>query len=661
MNAAEESGVGAPYRCQCPRRRGYRTLGLLVVVACGQITIPARAERSDQNAVTAAQDAFGSSVGFQTVGLYSPIDARGFSPQEAGNLRIEGLYFDQETWISPECMVRDSAMRIGIAAQSYSFSSPTGIADLKLHTPGDKPQLSALLYGGTYFESSVLIEAQAPLTSQLSGDVCTAYFKNFLPDQTRRSGGINVGTTLRWRPDDRTEVVPFWTRVSAREHQVLPQVYTDGVQPLPLFEQRQLASQFFTAQDFGMTNLGVVVRHAFRHGWYISTGLFHSSEHDAQADVEEYLSVLPNRTADHVLDVVPPFLATSTSGELQLKRQFTSTTHERQLALTVRGRTVDRDFGGDALVDYGLVTLASGPPTQTPSYATTAVSLDQTRQFDGGLMYEDRWTGIGSLGLGLLHSSYRRTVLVPTAPAQTSTATPWLASLRFTIDAGRAITVYGSFTQGLEDSALAPNSAVNRGEPPPASRTHQVDGGLRYSASKDLTLIVGGFDIHKVYFNLDAANIYTALGRVSHSGVETSLTYSHSGLTFLAGGVWLHPRVERTIPEPGATGNVPLGPVPLVLTGNVDYAPSRWRPWAASLQWNWLSRRVATADDRYYLPALSTLTAGVRYESTLRGHNWSLRFDAKNLTDATGLHVSPLGLVVPELGRRFMLTLAFDT
>jgi len=32
-----------------------------------------------------------------------------------------------------------------------------------------------------------------------------------------------------------------------------------------------------------------------------------------------------------------------------------------------------------------------------------------------------------------------------------------------------------------------------------------------------------------------------------------------------------------------------------------------------------------------------------------------------SLTDATGLHVSPLGLVVPELGRRFMLTLAFDT
>ncbi len=40
----------------------------------------------------------------------------------------------------------------------------------------------------------------------------------------------------------------------------------------------------------------------------------------------------------------------------------------------------------------------------------------------------------------------------------------------------------------------------------------------------------------------------------------------------LVGGVLLKPRVDRVIPEPGATGNIPLGPVPLTLTANVDYA-----------------------------------------------------------------------------------------
>ena len=642
-----------------PRRS--RALGLLVCIGGCHLAAPAAAQYADQNALTAADDAFGTSVGYQTIGLYSSNDARGFNPQQAGNLRIEGLYYDRETWISGTCMVRDSAMRIGIAAQSYSFSSPTGIADLKLHTPGDKPQLSAVVYRGPYEEASALIEGQAPLTERLSGGVCLTYNKGFNPAEARRAGGTDAGATLRWRPAEGTEIVPFWAYIVGGEHRILPQVYTDAVEPPPLFDARHLASQDFTSLGFRMTNFGVIVRQALAHDWRVTAGVFRSREHDPRGFVEEYLSLLQNRTADHVLDVVPVFTATATSGELRVARSLTSGTHARTLEFTVRGRSVDRDFGGDALIDYGQVSLESPPPSQTPGYATTVPSVDRTRQLDAGVMYQERWTGVGSLGLGLLKSHYQRTIVDPATSPATTTATPWLTDLRFTIDIGAALTVYGSFTQGLEDSALAPPSAANRGEPPASTRTHQVDGGIRYAPSKALTLIVGGFEIHKAYFNLDAANVYTALGRVSHRGVETSVTYADQGLTFVAGGVWLRPRVERTAPEPGATGDVPLGPVPITLTANVDYAPPRWHPWAASLQLNWQSARVSTADDRYRLPPLATVAAGLRYESKWHGHPLSVRFDALNLANSTGLHLTPVGLVLPELGRRYVVTLAFDT
>jgi len=128
----------------------------------------------------------------------------------------------------------------------------------------------------------------------------------------------------------------------------------------------------------------------------------------------------------------------------------------------------------------------------------------------------------------------------------------------------------------------------------------------------------------------------------------------------LVGGVLLRPRVNRVIPEPGATGDVPLGPVPLTVTANLDYAPPRWGPWAASLQWNRLAPRVATTDNSIYLPSLATLAAGVRYHWTLRSRPWTLRLDGFNLTDASGLHVSSLDVVLPEPRRRFMLTLATD-
>jgi iron complex outermembrane receptor protein len=48
-------------------------------------------QRAQDNAVSVAEDAFGTSIGLQNVGLYSVNDARGFNPQQAGNLRSEGL------------------------------------------------------------------------------------------------------------------------------------------------------------------------------------------------------------------------------------------------------------------------------------------------------------------------------------------------------------------------------------------------------------------------------------------------------------------------------------------------------------------------------------------------------------------------------------------
>jgi hypothetical protein len=95
------------------------------------------AQRADENAVTAAEDAFGTAIGLQNVGLYSPEDARGFSPQQAGNLRIERLYFDQQTWVITDCMVSETTMRVGARASSRPPRSrsiqPPGVGELQNH------------------------------------------------------------------------------------------------------------------------------------------------------------------------------------------------------------------------------------------------------------------------------------------------------------------------------------------------------------------------------------------------------------------------------------------------------------------------------------------------------------------------------------------------
>ena len=53
----------------------------------------AHAQRTTENAVTAAQDAFGVSVGTERIGIYNDRDVRGFSPVTAGNVRVDSPPF----------------------------------------------------------------------------------------------------------------------------------------------------------------------------------------------------------------------------------------------------------------------------------------------------------------------------------------------------------------------------------------------------------------------------------------------------------------------------------------------------------------------------------------------------------------------------------------
>jgi iron complex outermembrane receptor protein len=628
--------------------------------ACLVVTAAYAQQRAEDNAVTVAEDAFGTAIGLQNVGLYSATDARGFNPQQAGNLRIEGLYFDQETWVTSPCMVRETAMRIGIAAQAYAFPSPTGIADFSLHTPGDEWKFSGLASRGPFNGRSIQLEEEMPLAGRtLSADLCAGYYRNFTPDQIRQDGTAEFGATLRWRPGGSTEIIPFWSYLNGGGHQSLPAVYTDGTVPLPRFRERDLTAQTWTTQAWRMTTIGAVARSDFDDRWRLAAGVFHSREADPWS-FSPYLQLNAAGTADSSVDVAPPLSADSTSGEMRLTGAATQDAHRHQLEFAVRGRTVARSYGGDDDLDFGNQPLQGMVQSAEPAIVLTRESEDLTRELDLGATYEERWQGVGSAAVGVLKDNYRRTSEVPLAAPATFRTTPLLVNARLALDGGSDILYYGSYTQGLEDSALAPVSAVNRGEPPAAARTWQVDAGLRYAPGSSLRVILGVFDIHKPYLNLDAANVYRPLGRLYNAGVESSVSYSDAGLTLLAGGVWLRPHVGLGVPQPGVTGSVPIGPVPLPLTANLDYAPTRWGPWAASFQWNRLSARVATQDDLQRLPPLATVGAGVRYQWKLHALSWTLRFDGFNLTDAEGLHVSALGLVLPEQGRHFALTLAAD-
>jgi iron complex outermembrane receptor protein len=482
------------------------------LLGCLALT-PAWAQEHAQDIVTVvAEDVFGTSFGLQSVGLYSPTDARGFSPQQAGNLRIEGLYFDQESANVGSCIVRQTTMRIGIAAQTYSMPAPTGIADYTLRIPGDRWAFSGTMSRGPFTGATFQLEEQMPIeANRLSADVCVANYLDVTPDNDRHDDWMILGTTLRWQPVTGTEVVPFWSSVQGGDREVLPTVYTGGAISIPMFRERDLATQPWSSQGWQMRNFGVVSRSTLADHWKLATGLFHSQEHDPPS-YYPYLDLTGGRSADSVLDVPPPVNVESSSGEMRLVGTATHDKREQIFEVSLRGRSVRRSFGGDDTIDLGNVTLSQSIPALPPALNFTATSLDRVRELDMGSSYEERWQGVVSIAFGIIRENYRRTIAIPGMEPATDRLMPWRINSRFTVVATRELLFYGSYTQGLEDSAIAPANAINRGEPPAASRTWQVDGGVKYTPLQDLRWILGGFRIDKPYVNLDSTGVYRPPG-----------------------------------------------------------------------------------------------------------------------------------------------------
>lgn len=86
------------------------------------------------NAVVGAEDAFGSSEGDESVGIYDQTSVRGFNLEAAGNYRIDGRYFVKNSGVS-SFFVERTTIWIGYNALSLDFAGPSGVVDYKLRDP----------------------------------------------------------------------------------------------------------------------------------------------------------------------------------------------------------------------------------------------------------------------------------------------------------------------------------------------------------------------------------------------------------------------------------------------------------------------------------------------------------------------------------------------
>jgi len=89
-----------PQKWGLASRSAKRLTGAFTLLTVASAFAPAEAQHTSDNPVASAEDAFGLTLGLESIGLYTPTSVRGFSRQVAGNVRIDGLYFDQQGGLS---------------------------------------------------------------------------------------------------------------------------------------------------------------------------------------------------------------------------------------------------------------------------------------------------------------------------------------------------------------------------------------------------------------------------------------------------------------------------------------------------------------------------------------------------------------------------------
>ncbi|TWD01172.1 MULTISPECIES: TonB-dependent receptor [unclassified Sphingobium] len=623
------------------------------------LTQPAMAQRTDENAVREAEDGFGKSVGSDSVGIYASGNVRGFSASDAGNNRVEGLYFDKAGQIS-NVIVRGSTVRVGLTAFGYPFPAPTGIVDADLRRVGDKPVVSVQFNSGDYLGTDLVVDAALPVTEKFDVNLDLGLY-----DDEYVSGAsawfVSYGGVLRYRPMQGVEATAFVAGYQYGDEEQAPVIYTADGAPPPRIKRRRYFGQDWADWAGDNRNIGGTIK-ANLDRWQIAMGLFDSRFTRDDYASAYYSGVNAQGMGRSTLLVGRDQSNVSTSGEARLSRTLGSGALVHRLLFSARGRRAEARYGGFDTIDLGDAMIGVPDPQEQPDFVFGERTRDRVQQMNYSAGYEVRWRGVGEFNLGVTRADYRKTVAQPGLPVDLVHDRPWLWNAAIAITPTATTTFYGAMTRGLEESGVAPANAVNRNLALPALHTRQKEIGLRQQLPGGIKLVAALFDLRKPYFDIDSRDgYYRALGDVRHSGLEASLAgQPFAGMNMVIGAVYLRPRVTGQAVDEGRLGREPIGRTNLTIDANLDYRLPNMPALSFDVHMLYEGEKVANAANSATLPAQAVIDLGARYRTRIAGVPTLLRLQAKNVTDVFGWKVSGGGGYTVLPGRRLAAVLTMD-
>lgn len=632
-------------------------IGLL---ACLIAPSAALAQRTTENAVNNADDAFGSNVGLEQTGIYSENDTRGFSPNKAGNARIDGVYYDPVSNLSSRVRA-GTAIRVGFAAEAFPFQAPTGIADYRFRPFPLETGLSTAVtftpYGGSLNEVDLrlpVVEGKIGIT----GGLATADLHS-----TDRSYNTSWGAAFR--PFFRfgsVELVPFVSTAHYTAQYAHPLIVVRGAALPSQPEGRPRLFQKWAKGSSRNWHYGSTLKAAITDTLSLRAGLFRGEAPKLHNFSEIYTVLDASGAANHRLVSDPRHDVHSTSGEALFALRLGSGPVTHRLLAGYRARNRYTETGGSDIRDFGTVAFGTPDLEAEPTFAYGQVNASRVKQSSWMVGYSGRIEGAGSLNLGVQKSRYRAANRdARTGAVSFSRDTPWLYNASLRIDLAPKFSLYVASQRGLEDSGVAPENATNRSAQLHAARSTGYEGGLRWKFGGG-QLVASVFQITKPYFTFDAAGAFVQSGQVRHRGAEASLS-GHLGKRFniVAGAVALQPRVTG----PAASqGRRPAGTPDLYAKIDVNYRTDVLGGLTPTAALTYTGRRAVGAAPlggrQLMLPGVATVDFGLRQQFKVGKVPASFRAVVQNAFDEGSWKVvAPNALIIDER-RRFTLALAAD-
>ncbi|MCX7863725.1 MAG: TonB-dependent receptor, partial [Novosphingobium sp.] len=631
------------------------------------------AQRVGEDAVRDSDDAFGTTIGQESTGIYSERNARGFSPLDAGNVRIDGIYFDQISVLAGR-LRRDTAIRVGFAAVEFPFVAPTGVVDHRFRPFPDSNgnSLSAALnfYGGHIDEWDFRLRVLGDRLA-LTGGIANANL-----EQVDRAESASWGLTLR--PILRVGTVEFAPYIS------MGKFHKSFAKPLVVVRDGYLPDQppaRYLGQDWVSgkrlhQNLGATLKAKITDSLSFRGGYFYSMGDQLSNFSEIYQITGPDNRSNHFVFADPRHDIHSWSGEGLVALRLGDDRLQHRIFAGYRSRNRLTETGGshqifrffsesdpDRRIFYG-----EPDPIAKPQFRFSAVNVGRVRQSSWMLGYVGRLRGVGQINIGVQKARYRaRSLIGATGTSVGSRAGPWLYNATLLVEISPKISAYVASQRGLEDSGLAPESATNRNAQLPATRATQYEGGLRWDYGKG-KLVLSAFQITKPYFTFDQANNFVERGRRRHRGIELSLTgHFADRIDLVAGAVLMDPVVTGAARAFGDVGKRPAGTPNVFVQANINYRTDILDGLILTAGLHYTGKRAVTArpvprlgDRQLMLEGAMRIDLGLRQRFRIGKADFGVRAVVQNVFNRKDWLVVAPDVLLPEERRKLVLVLTTD-